>query len=39
LQCCSVTGEGAEFVIEIPICQQVSPLIQENRQLVVVNSQ
>jgi PAS domain S-box-containing protein len=39
LQCCSVTGEGAEFVIEIPICQQVSPLVQENRQLVVVNSQ
>jgi PAS domain S-box-containing protein len=39
LQCCSVPGEGAEFVIEIPICQEVSPLIPKNRQLVVANSQ
>ena len=38
LQCFSVPGEGAEFVIEIPIAQQVSPLVSENNQLAVVGS-
>ena len=38
LQCFSVPGEGAEFVIEIPISQQVSPLVSENNQLAVVGS-
>ena len=38
LQCFSVPGDGAEFVIEIPIAQQVSPLVSENNQLAVVGS-
>ena len=38
LQCFSVPGEGAEFVIEIPIAQQVSPLVSENNQLAAVGS-
>ena len=38
LQCFSVPGDGAEFVIEIPISQQVSPLVSENNQLAVVGS-
>jgi len=38
LQCFSVLGEGAEFVIEIPIAQQVSPLVSENNQLAAVGS-
>ena len=38
LQCFSVPGDGAEFIIEIPIAQQVSPLVSENNQLAVVGS-
>ncbi len=38
LQCFSVPGEGAEFVIEIPISQQVSALVTENNQLAIVGS-
>ncbi|MEG4519203.1 MULTISPECIES: PAS domain S-box protein [unclassified Microcoleus] len=39
LQCISAPGEGAEFVIEIPICQKVSPQTAENSQLAVVSCQ
>ncbi|PSB42395.1 PAS domain-containing sensor histidine kinase, partial [filamentous cyanobacterium Phorm 6] len=38
LQCFSVPGDGAEFLIEIPICQQVSALVTENNQLAAVGS-
>ena len=38
LQCFSIPGEGAEFVIEIPICQQVAALVIENNQLAAVSS-
>ncbi|MEG4208955.1 PAS domain S-box protein [Microcoleus sp. S13_B4] len=35
LQCISTPGEGAEFVIEIPICQEVSTLPAENTKEMV----
>ncbi|MEG4021575.1 PAS domain S-box protein [Microcoleus sp. S13C4] len=35
LQCISTPGEGAEFVIEIPICQEVSALAAENTKEMV----
>ncbi|AFZ07700.1 multi-sensor signal transduction histidine kinase [Oscillatoria nigro-viridis PCC 7112] len=35
LQCISTPGEGAEFVIEIPICQEVSALPAENTKEMV----
>lgn len=38
LQCFSVSGAGAEFAIEIPISQQLSPPVSENNQLAVVGS-
>ncbi|MEG3897979.1 MULTISPECIES: PAS domain S-box protein [unclassified Microcoleus] len=37
-QCFAVPGEGAEFVIEIPLCQQVPPPVSENNQLAVVGT-
>ncbi|MEG3843412.1 PAS domain S-box protein [Microcoleus sp. herbarium14] len=38
LQCVSALAEGAEFVIEIPISQQISTLVSENNQLAIVGS-
>ena len=38
LQCFSAPGEGAEFVIEIPISQQVALPVSENNQLAAVGS-
>ncbi|MBD1886012.1 PAS domain S-box protein [Microcoleus sp. FACHB-45] len=35
LQCISTPGEGAEFIIEIPICQEVSALAAENTKEMV----
>jgi signal transduction histidine kinase len=37
LQCISTPGEGAEFVIEIPICQKVSALATENIKEMVIS--
>ncbi|MEG4345958.1 PAS domain S-box protein [Microcoleus sp. A003_D6] len=37
LQCVSAPGEGAEFVIEIPICQEVSALAAENTKEMVIS--
>lgn len=37
LQCISAPGEGAEFVIEIPICQEVSALAVENTKEMVIS--
>ncbi|MEG4082486.1 PAS domain S-box protein [Microcoleus sp. POL10_C6] len=37
LQCISTPGEGAEFVIEIPICQEVSALAAENTKEMVMS--
>ncbi|MEG4284974.1 PAS domain S-box protein [Microcoleus sp. A006_D1] len=37
LQCISAPGEGAEFVIEIPICQKVSALATENIKELVIS--
>ncbi|MEG4107192.1 PAS domain S-box protein [Microcoleus sp. S13_C5] len=37
LQCISTPGEGAEFVIEIPICQEVSALPAENTKEMVMS--
>ncbi|MEG4329668.1 ATP-binding protein, partial [Microcoleus sp. herbarium5] len=37
LQCISTPGEGAEFVIEIPICQEVSALATENTKEMVMS--
>ncbi|MCZ0899980.1 ATP-binding protein, partial [Microcoleus sp. HI-ES] len=37
LQCISAPGEGAEFVIEIPLCQEVSALPAENTKEMVMS--
>ncbi|MEG4278367.1 PAS domain S-box protein [Microcoleus sp. MON1_C1] len=37
LQCISAPGEGAEFVIEIPICQKLSALATENTKEMLIS--
>ena len=37
LQCISAPGEGAEFVIEIPLSQEVSALAAENTKEIVIS--
>ncbi|MEG4555353.1 PAS domain S-box protein [Microcoleus sp. F6_B6] len=37
LQCISAPGKGAEFVIEIPICQELSALATENTKEMVIS--
>jgi signal transduction histidine kinase len=37
LQCISAPGEGAEFVIQIPLSQEVSALAAENTKEMVIS--